>query len=126
MEKIYRDPDFNSTFATWTAVLPGRGEFMTPESMSDQEIQMLQGTDLVSHELQATSLIFPIQSHLHESTWSIAQQAMQPLCMCRGLNASLLGGSSPAENFVTHESMSDQEIQMLQGTDLVSHVLDGV
>lgn len=49
LERIYRDPDFNSTFATWRAVLPRQGEFMTPESMSDQEIQMLQGTDLVSH-----------------------------------------------------------------------------
>jgi hypothetical protein len=48
LERIHEDPHFNSTFAAWLAVLPTREELLTPEGMTDEEIDLMQGGTLVT------------------------------------------------------------------------------
>ncbi len=50
LQRVHGDGAFNGSFAAFLAVLPQLGEVLTPDTMSEVELAMLQGGPLVSND----------------------------------------------------------------------------
>lgn len=50
LQRVHGDGAFNGSFAAFLAVLPRLGEVLTPDTMSEVELAMLQGGPLVSND----------------------------------------------------------------------------
>lgn len=50
LQRVHGEIAFKSSFAAFLAVLPRLGEVLTPDTMSEVELAMLQGGPLVSND----------------------------------------------------------------------------